>query len=92
MTPPTICRFFPFWIGGLVLKYAFVIPEVIVLIIIFMLLWQLWKIFRQLSTNEDDPLEEELSDRLVKKLKILAVCSIIEATLRVISSILRYFT
>ncbi len=61
--------------------------RVVVLIDTFVLLFQMWRIFRSLP--QDEPIGDTQSKRLLLRIQLLAVCAIIQFVLSIIQIFLR---
>lgn len=61
--------------------------QIIVLIVIGILLWQIWRAFR--SAKEDEILGQERTDYMTRRLTWLTVLAIAEAVLQIAGVVLR---
>jgi hypothetical protein len=61
--------------------------RIVILIVTFVLLLQMWRIFRSLPQNE--PIGDTQSIRLLRRIHILAVCAVIQFILSIIQIFLR---
>jgi hypothetical protein len=70
------------------LKYILIIAQIIVLIALGILLWQIWRKFK--SIPEDEVIGEERADYMRRRLTWVAICAIAEDVLQIASAILRF--
>ena len=71
------------------MNYVIAIFQLLFLIAALVLLWQLWRKFKQIP--EDEVIGEERAKYMTKRLNILAVCFAAEAVLSIVQLVLRSF-
>ena len=70
--------------------YFLLAAQIIVLIIVAILLWQIWHYLHRKDIPEDEPLGEERANYLTRRLTALSVCAGIEVALTIAQAVLRF--
>lgn len=72
------------------LNYILMAAQIIVLIALGILLWQVWHFFKRKDIPDDEPLGEERAKYLTRRLTVICICAAVEAALQIASAILRF--
>ena len=70
--------------------YILTAAQIIILVIVGVLLWQIWKLLVHKDIPENTPLDEKQVQTLHKKLKLLVSFVAAEAVISIIQAILRF--
>lgn len=70
--------------------YALIAVQIIVLLVLGVLLWQVWHFMRGKEIPDDEPLGEERAKYLKRRLTAIGICAAVEALLQLASSVLRF--
>ena len=65
--------------------------QIVVLIILGVLLWQIWRFLHNKDIPDDEPLGKERAKYITRRLTWIAICAGLEAALQITSAILRIF-
>ena len=71
-------------------NYILIAAQIIVLIIIGVLLWQIWRFLHNKDIPDDEPLGKERTKYITRRLTWIAICAGLEAALQIASAILRF--
>ena len=64
--------------------------QIVVLIILGVLLWQIWRFLHSKDIPDDEPLGKERAKYLTRRATWICICVGLEAALQIASSILRF--
>ena len=71
-------------------NYILIAAQTIVLIIIGVLLWQIWRFLHNKDIPDDEPLGKERTKYITRRLTWIGICAGSEAALQIASAILRF--
>lgn len=69
------------------LKYFFIAAQILVLIIVAILLWQIWGKIK--SIPEDEVIGTERTKYMTRRLTWIGICSVFIAVVQIVSTVLR---
>ena len=72
------------------LNYLLFAAQIVILVVIAILLWQIWRFLKRKDLPEDEPLGEERAKYLTQRLTATSVCTIVEAALAIAQAVLRF--
>lgn len=72
------------------LNYILIAAQILVLLVIGVLLWQIWRFLHSKDIPDDEPLGEERTKYLTRRLTVICICAAVEAALQIASAILRF--
>lgn len=72
------------------LLHILAVLEIIILFLMCFLMWQIWHYLHNKLIPDDEPLGEERTGYLLRRLKVLGVCSVLEAIMLITTSILNF--
>ena len=72
------------------LNYILLAAQIVVLIILGVLLWQIWRFLHSKEIPDDEPLGEKRATYLTRKLTWIGICTAVEAVLQIAAAILRF--
>ena len=72
------------------LNYILTAAQIVVLIILGVLLWQIWRFLHSKDIPDDEPLGEVRSKYITRRLTWIGICAGLEAALQIASAILRF--
>jgi len=64
--------------------------QIVVLIILGVLLWQIWRFLHNKDIPDDEPLGKERAKYITRRLTWIGICAGLEALLQIASAILRF--
>ena len=64
--------------------------QIVVLIILGVLLWQIWHFLHSKDIPDDEPLGEERAKYITCRLTWIGICTAVEAVLQIVATILRF--
>ena len=67
-----------------------IIAQIVVMIVLGVLLWQIWHLFHRKDIHENEPLGEERTNYITRRLTWIGICAGLEAALQIASAILRF--
>ena len=72
------------------LHYTLIAAQIIVLIVLGIVLWQVWQLLHSKKISDDEPLGEEQTNFLTRKLRKISICVVLESLLQIASAVLRF--
>ena len=72
------------------LHYILTAAQIVILVIVGVNLWRIWKLLVHKDISEDTPLDEKQVQTLHQKLKLLVVFVAAEAVISIIQAVLRF--
>ena len=64
--------------------------QIVVLIILGVLLWQIWRFLHNKDIPDDEPLGKERAKYITRRLTWIGICTAVEAVLQIVATILRF--